>query len=62
MEKGAQSVLCLVSERWLKIERADFKDFISIEVMTSGGSEKHKKICSLIISEKELKTALKEGG
>ena len=53
---------CEVSGRWLQFPDASSKtehmDYLPLNVMTTGSSDKERKICELILDKKQLEKML----
>lgn len=53
---------CEVSPRWIQFPESSAlcsdKDFLVLDIMTTGADEKDKKLCEMIIDRKELEEML----
>ncbi|EJO5347022.1 hypothetical protein NRP93_001088 [Clostridium botulinum] len=61
-EMGNGYVPCEVSERWLQFDNESISlqsgELIGVNVMTLGSDQQAKKICSLILTRKDIERAL----
>lgn len=60
---GPRLVSCIVSPRWLEFrDRAFYNDedyILEFDVMTHGADERPRKLCELLIPQKELEAAIR---